>query len=113
MTKQPARSSRNTSSHSSSGRGDWHSPQANRGSAMEAESKTHTDECRHCHFVHVKPEGVHDVSAGFLTRELAPGVYMLTNGNYQSVFMTTGQGVVLVDAPEPLAKFIETAVADV
>ncbi|MEN3310914.1 MAG: hypothetical protein V7645_243 [Actinomycetota bacterium] len=80
---------------------------------MEAESKTHTDECRHCHFVHVKPEGVHDLSAGFLTRELAPGVYMLTNGNYQSVFMTTGQGVVLVDAPEPLVKFIETAVADV
>jgi len=38
---------------------------------------------------------------------------MLTNGNYQSLFVTTGEGVVLIDAPEPLVKFIGPAVTDV
>jgi len=63
--------------------------------------------------MHVEPEGSTNLSAGFLTRELSPGVFMLTNGNYQSLFMTTGEGVVLVDAPEPLVKFIEAAISDV
>ena len=38
---------------------------------------------------------------------------MLTNGNYQSMFMTTGEGVILIDAPEPVVQYIERAVADV
>lgn len=69
------------------------------------------DACRHC--IYVEPEGIVDLSHGFLTRELAPGVFMLTNGNYQSLFLTTGEGVVLIDAPQPLVGFIEPAVADV
>ena len=76
-------------------------------------SGKYTDVCRHCNFMHVAPEGVTDLSGGFLTRELAAGVYMLTNGNYQSMFMTTGEGVVLIDAPQPLVQYIEAAVADV
>ena len=69
------------------------------------------DACRHTHFV--EPEGTTDLSEGFLTRELAPGVYMLTNANYQTMFMTTGEGVILVDAPQPLVQYIEKAIADV
>jgi len=76
-------------------------------------SGKYVDVCQHCNFRHVAPEGTGDLSEGFLTRELATGVYMLTNGNYQSLFMTTGKGVVLIDAPEPLVQYIETAVADV
>jgi glyoxylase-like metal-dependent hydrolase (beta-lactamase superfamily II) len=38
---------------------------------------------------------------------------MLTNGNYQSLIMTTGEGVVLVDAPDPLVQYIGPAVSDV
>src|SRR5438132_14157695 len=71
------------------------------------------DATHQCNFRHVEPEGSTNLSAGFLTRELSPGVFMLTNGNYQSLFMTTGEGVVLVDAPEPLVKFIEAAISDV
>ncbi len=71
------------------------------------------DASHQCDFRHVSPDGRTDLSAGFLTRELSPGVFMLTNGNYQSLFMTTGEGVVLVDAPEPLIKYIEAAIADV
>jgi glyoxylase-like metal-dependent hydrolase (beta-lactamase superfamily II) len=61
----------------------------------------------------VEPEGVTDLSSGFLTREVKSGIFMLTNGNYQSLFVTTGAGVVLIDAPEPLVRYIEPAIADV
>lgn len=62
---------------------------------------------------HVQPDSITDLSDGFLTREVAPGVFMLTNGNYQSLFFTTGEGVVLFDAPEPLVQFIGPALAEV
>lgn len=62
---------------------------------------------------HVQPDERTDLSDGFLIREAAPGVFVLCNGNYQSVFLTTGEGVVLVDAPEPLMRFLDTAVRDV
>jgi glyoxylase-like metal-dependent hydrolase (beta-lactamase superfamily II) len=71
------------------------------------------DVCKHCNRIHIEVEGVTDLAAGFLTRQVAPGIYMVTNGNYQSLFYTTGEGVVLIDAPEPLVKFIEPAIADV
>ncbi|MET7399339.1 MBL fold metallo-hydrolase [Dactylosporangium sp. NPDC005572] len=62
---------------------------------------------------HVQPDGVTDLRDGFLIREIGRGVFMLTNGNYQSVFLTTGEGVVLVDAPEPLVRHLPAAVAEV
>jgi glyoxylase-like metal-dependent hydrolase (beta-lactamase superfamily II) len=62
---------------------------------------------------HVQPDNVTDLRDGFLTREVGPGVFMLTSGNYQSLFFTTGEGVVLFDAPEPLVQFIGPAVAEV
>ena len=62
---------------------------------------------------HVQPDKVTDLRDGFLTREVAPGVFMLSNGNYQSVFFTTSEGVVLFDAPEPLVRFLGPAIAEV
>ncbi|QRK09466.1 hypothetical protein JQX13_04820 [Archangium violaceum] len=35
----------------------------------------HGDAHGPCHFIHVKPDNVTDLSHGFLTRELAPGVF--------------------------------------
>lgn len=63
--------------------------------------------------IHVQSAGSADLSAGFLTREITSGVFLLTNGNYQTLFMTTGDGVLLVDAPEPLVDFVLPAIADV
>jgi glyoxylase-like metal-dependent hydrolase (beta-lactamase superfamily II) len=76
-----------------------------------AASDSQADLCRHCH--HVMAGDATDLSDGFLTRELAPGMFLLTNGNYQSMFMTTGEGVILIDAPEPLVQFIDRAVGEV
>jgi glyoxylase-like metal-dependent hydrolase (beta-lactamase superfamily II) len=49
---------------------------------------------------------------GFVVQELKPGVYMITEGVYESVFVTTGKGVVLFDAPPSLAQHISEAVAE-
>lgn len=62
---------------------------------------------------HVQPADLTDLSDGFLTRELTPGVFMVSNGNYQTLFMTTGEGVVLLDAPLPLIDHLKEAIADV
>ncbi len=62
---------------------------------------------------HVQPAEVTNLDAGFLTREMTPGVFMVTNGNYQTLFLTTGEGVVLLDAPLPLIEHLHTAISDV
>ena len=49
----------------------------------------------------------------YALHEAASGVYMLTDGNYQNMFATTSDGVVLFDAPTPLARFIEPAIKEV
>jgi hypothetical protein len=47
-----------------------------------------------------------DPQKGYLVRELKPGIFMITDGAYESVFVTTGKGVVLFDAPPSLAQHI-------
>jgi hypothetical protein len=42
-----------------------------------------------------------DPQKGYAVRELKPDIYMITEGAYESVFVTTGKGVVLFDAPPP------------
>ena len=39
-------------------------------------------------------------------------VYMITEGAYESAFVTTGKGVVLFDAPPSFAQHISRAVAE-
>jgi glyoxylase-like metal-dependent hydrolase (beta-lactamase superfamily II) len=78
---------------------------------MPSKPDSSSDVCKHC--TYVQPEGVTNLSGSFLTRQVANGVYMITNGNYQALFMTTGEGVVLVDAPQPLIQYVGAAIRDV
>jgi glyoxylase-like metal-dependent hydrolase (beta-lactamase superfamily II) len=54
-----------------------------------------------------------DPQTGYVVRELKPNVYLITNGGYQALFITTGSGVTLFDAPPSFASHIDQAVADV
>jgi glyoxylase-like metal-dependent hydrolase (beta-lactamase superfamily II) len=50
---------------------------------------------------------------GYLVKEVKPCVFVITDGSYQSAFVTTGKGVILFDAPPTFARHIQRAVADV
>jgi glyoxylase-like metal-dependent hydrolase (beta-lactamase superfamily II) len=54
-----------------------------------------------------------DVKKGYAVRELKPNVFLVTDGGYQALFVSTGNGVVLFDAPPSIAPRIGRAVADV
>jgi glyoxylase-like metal-dependent hydrolase (beta-lactamase superfamily II) len=54
-----------------------------------------------------------DPAKGYLVKEIKPDVYVITDNGYQSVFVTTGQGVILIDAPPTLASHIKQAAAEV
>jgi len=54
-----------------------------------------------------------DPKIGYLVKKVKPNVYVITDGVWQSAFVTTGNGVVLLDAPESFGKHIIKAVADV
>jgi glyoxylase-like metal-dependent hydrolase (beta-lactamase superfamily II) len=53
-----------------------------------------------------------DPRNGYFVKELKSGTYMITDGAYESVFVTTGRGVVLFDAPPSFAQHISEAVAE-
>jgi glyoxylase-like metal-dependent hydrolase (beta-lactamase superfamily II) len=53
-----------------------------------------------------------DPHKGFVVQELKPDVYMVTEGVYESVFVTTGKGVILFDAPPSFGQHISEAVAE-
>jgi len=53
-----------------------------------------------------------DPEKGYLVQKLKPDVYMITDGAYESAFVTTGKGVVLFDAPPSFAQHISQAVAE-
>jgi len=54
-----------------------------------------------------------DAKKGYLVKELKPEVYLITDGGYQSLFVTTGKGVILLDAPPSYADKIVQAVGEV
>lgn len=54
-----------------------------------------------------------DPAKGYRTQTLGDGLYMITDGVYQSMFMTYENGVVVVDAPPSYASRIPTAIAEV
>ena len=54
-----------------------------------------------------------DPAKGYRTQKLGAGLYMVTDGAYQSMFMTYEDGVVVVDAPPSYASHIPTAIAEV
>jgi glyoxylase-like metal-dependent hydrolase (beta-lactamase superfamily II) len=53
-----------------------------------------------------------DLQKGYAVKQLKPDVYMITEGAYESAFVTTGKGVVLFDAPPSFAKHIVDAVTE-
>jgi glyoxylase-like metal-dependent hydrolase (beta-lactamase superfamily II) len=53
-----------------------------------------------------------DPQKGYFVHQLKPDVYMITEGAYESAFVTTGKGVVLFDAPPSFANHIVEAVAE-
>jgi glyoxylase-like metal-dependent hydrolase (beta-lactamase superfamily II) len=54
-----------------------------------------------------------DPQKGYLVKQVKPDVYVITDGIYQSAFVTTGKGVILFDAPESFGQHIVKAVAEV
>ena len=54
-----------------------------------------------------------DPQKGYLVKQVRPDVYVITDGIYQSAFVTTGKGVILFDAPESFARHIVKAVKEV
>jgi hypothetical protein len=52
-------------------------------------------------------------ASGYLVEEIADRVYWLTDGLYQMIFVTTGKGVVAVDAPPTIGNKISRAIATV
>jgi glyoxylase-like metal-dependent hydrolase (beta-lactamase superfamily II) len=54
-----------------------------------------------------------DPQKGYLVKQVKPGVFVITDGVYQSAFVTTGEGVILFDAPPSFAGHIVKAVAEV
>jgi glyoxylase-like metal-dependent hydrolase (beta-lactamase superfamily II) len=54
-----------------------------------------------------------DPVKGYRIQNLGDGLYMITDGAYQSMFMTYDNGVVVVDAPPSYASHIPQAIAEV
>ena len=54
-----------------------------------------------------------DSQKGYVVQQVKPNVYVIADGAYQSAFVTTGEGVILFDAPQSFGGKIIQAVADV
>jgi len=51
--------------------------------------------------------------SGYLVQEIRGGVYWVTDGSYQCMFLVTGQGVIAVDAPPSIGPNLLKAIASV
>ncbi len=54
-----------------------------------------------------------DYSKGYLVEEIRDGLFWVTDGAYQTMFLTTGQGVIAVDAPQTIGENYLNAIAEV
>jgi glyoxylase-like metal-dependent hydrolase (beta-lactamase superfamily II) len=54
-----------------------------------------------------------DPAKGYFVEEINDGVYWVTEGSYQVMFVTTGAGVIVIDAPPSIGANILTAIAEV
>jgi glyoxylase-like metal-dependent hydrolase (beta-lactamase superfamily II) len=54
-----------------------------------------------------------DPQQGYLVEEISDGLYWLTEGAYTLVFLTTGEGVIVVDAPPTIGENLLNAIAQV
>ena len=54
-----------------------------------------------------------DPQKGYFVTEISDGLYWLMDGTYQAMFLTTGEGVIVVDAPTSLGEKYLQAIAEV
>jgi glyoxylase-like metal-dependent hydrolase (beta-lactamase superfamily II) len=54
-----------------------------------------------------------DPEKGYFVEELSDGLYWLTEGAYTLIFLTTGEGVIVVDAPPSIGENLLNAIAEV
>jgi glyoxylase-like metal-dependent hydrolase (beta-lactamase superfamily II) len=54
-----------------------------------------------------------DPARGHLVEEIRGGVWLLTDGDYQTLLVTSTEGTLVVDAPPSLAPYLPAAVAEV
>ena len=54
-----------------------------------------------------------DEEKGYAVTEIANGVYWLVGSGYQTMFLTTGEGVVVIDAPKPIGEKYLKAINEV
>jgi len=54
-----------------------------------------------------------DYSKGYLVEEIRDGLFWVTDGAYQTMFLTTGQGVIAVDAPQTIGENYLNAISEV
>lgn len=54
-----------------------------------------------------------DLEKGYLVEEIGDGLYWITDGVYQTMFLTTGEGVIAIDAPPSLGTKYLKAISEV
>jgi len=54
-----------------------------------------------------------DPEIGYLVWEIKDGIYWITDGMYNSMFLTTGEGVIAIDAPPTIGENYLKAISDV
>jgi len=54
-----------------------------------------------------------DFTKGYLVEEISDGLYWVTDGAYQTMFLTTGQGVIAIDAPPSIGENYLKAIEEV
>ncbi len=54
-----------------------------------------------------------DDEKGYFVDEIADGIYWLIGSGYQVMFLTTGEGVIVIDAPQPIGEKYLQAIQEV
>lgn len=54
-----------------------------------------------------------DFSKGYLVEEISNGLFWVTEGAYQAMFLVTGEGVIVVDAPPSIGSNLLKAIEEV
>ncbi|NIM26075.1 MAG: DUF4377 domain-containing protein [Nitrososphaeria archaeon] len=54
-----------------------------------------------------------DKEKGYFVGEIANGVYWVVSNGYQVMFLTTGEGVIVIDAPQPIGEKYLEAISEV
>jgi glyoxylase-like metal-dependent hydrolase (beta-lactamase superfamily II) len=54
-----------------------------------------------------------DPARGYFVDEIADGIYWLMGSQYQAMFLTTGEGVIVIDAPQPIGESYLDAIREV